>query len=238
MRVEKAIELERMFVTCINEALIYSNFIKFNKAHKVLRTGFWVTFCGTLLCQNALQRSGLLYGWHKSCNHCGSLRVCTMSQNILVILTLIYSFVVPMSLWAQAPQEVVVEGAKKEIQQESAVTLVVLSFLEWKALRVHEAQQKLEKLAQTSEASAQTGATGLGDKSIDSQKLNFNVEVALQLNIQDYFSMYLKTLTAEEFKAATQKLTAAEVHELLLAYKASLEAVKAPALRFSKADKK
>lgn len=163
-----------------------------------------------------------------------------MNQNILVyILTLTCSMFVPMPLWAQAPPETTMsESAKKETQQEPTSTLVVLSFLEWKALRVHEAQQKLEKLAQTQEASVESSSAISGDKGVDSQKLNFNVEVALQLNIQDYFSMYLKTLTPEEFKAATQKLTTVEVHELLLAYKASLEAVKAPALRFSKADKK
>lgn len=163
-----------------------------------------------------------------------------MNQNILVyILILAYSMFLPRPLWAQAQQEITAtESSKKELQQELAPALVVLSFLEWKALRVHEAQQKLEKLAQTQEASVESSAAISGDKGVDSQKLNFNVEVALQLNIQDYFSMYLKTLTPEEFKAATQKLTTVEVHELLLAYKASLEAVKAPALRFSKAEKK
>ncbi len=107
---------------------------------------------------------------------------------------------------------------------------VVLSFVEWKALRVHEAQQKLERGAKRSDfAAAETPE--------ENQKLNFNVDVALQLNVQDYFSMYLKSLSLAEFQEASKKLTSEEVTELLLAYKASLEASKAPTLKFSKSEK-
>lgn len=123
------------------------------------------------------------------------------------------------------------------IQQGGVVSApkpVVLSFVEWKSLRVHEAQQKLEQAsnAQTTQMEKFIGA----DKAVE-QKLNFNVDVALQLNIQDYFSMYLKNLSKEEFKEATKKMNQEEVSELLLAYKSSQES-KGPSLKFSKSEKR
>lgn len=117
---------------------------------------------------------------------------------------------------------------------------VVLGFLEWKSLRVHEAQQKVEQMNKTqgqaqvwqegkTAADAQAATSG----PVEEQKLNFNVDVALQLNIQDYFSMYLKNLTPEEIKEASKKLNADEVAELLVAYKNSQEKDKKLPLKFS-----
>lgn len=110
---------------------------------------------------------------------------------------------------------------------------VVLSFVEWKSLRVHEAQQKLEQKAQ-----AQVNKQGQHVEEKSAQKLNFNVDVALQLNIQDYFSMYLKTLSKEEFKEATKKMNQDEVTDLLMAYKSSQDTAKGPALKFSNSEKR
>lgn len=111
----------------------------------------------------------------------------------------------------------------------------VMSFLEWKSVRVHEAQQKLEAMSKGNPAPQvfQEGKSST-DVKPNEQKLNFNVDVALQLNIQDYFSMYLKTLTQEEFKEATKKLSPDEVAELLVAYKNSMEKEKKLPLKFSK----
>lgn len=121
----------------------------------------------------------------------------------------------------------------------SAPKPVVLSFVEWKSLRVHEAQQKLEH-ASSVQAGGQTTATEkfVGSDKATEQKLNFNVDVALQLNIQDYFSMYLKNLSKEEFKEATKKLNSEEATDLLLAYKASQETSKGTTLKFSKSEKR
>lgn len=102
----------------------------------------------------------------------------------------------------------------------------VLSFLEWKSMRVHEAQKKVEQ--------AKPNPQGSIEAKPDEQKLNFNVDVALQLTIQDYFSMYLKNLSIEEFKEATKKLVPDEYTELLLAYRNSLEKDKKIPLKFSK----
>jgi len=114
----------------------------------------------------------------------------------------------------------------------------VLSFLEWKAQRVHEAQQKLEQVNKATNPAVnwQEGKSATDPKS-NEQKLNFNVDVALQLNIQDYFSMYLKTLMPEDFKEATKKLTPDEVSELLTAYKNSLEKPNKIPLKFTKSAK-
>jgi hypothetical protein len=130
--------------------------------------------------------------------------------------------------------------------QELNVAASVQSFLEWKSARVHEAQQKLEQMTKNpnqtnvwQEGRAQTeGAEE--DSSLQrplEQKLNFNVDVALQLNIHDYFSMYLKTLNSDEFKAATKRLSDEEKTELLLAYKTAAEKEKKIPLKLSKIPK-
>lgn len=125
-------------------------------------------------------------------------------------------------------------AAGSETGVVSAAKPVVLSFVEWKSLRVHEAQQKLEQIA-----AAQVNKQGqpADEKSVE-QKLNFNVDVALQLNIQDYFSMYLKNLSKEEFKEATKKMNQDEVSDLLMAYKTSQDTAKGPSLKFSKSEKR
>lgn len=112
---------------------------------------------------------------------------------------------------------------------------VVLSFVEWKSLRVHEAQQKLEQATNTQNTQVEKF---VGADKVVEQKLNFNVDVALQLNIQDYFSMYLKNLSKEEFKEATKKMNQDEVSDLLMAYKTSQETAKGPSLKFSKSEKR
>jgi DNA-directed RNA polymerase subunit F len=114
--------------------------------------------------------------------------------------------------WAQTSAAV--------IPAETADKPSVLSFLEWKSMRVHEAQKKLEQVNKTEE-----------------QKLSFNVDVALQLTVQDYFSMYLKNLSPEEFKEAVKKLVPDESAELLMAYRNSLEKDKKVPLKFSKSPK-
>lgn len=77
----------------------------------------------------------------------------------------------------------------------------VLSFLEWKSMRVHEAQQKLETAGRAQGAPANVWQEGKPMAEVteeagrpSEQKLNFNVDVALQLNIHDYFSIYLKKI--------------------------------------------
>jgi hypothetical protein len=128
--------------------------------------------------------------------------------------------------------------------QELPAQALVQSFMEWKSSRVHEAQQKLEQMTKSGGATNvwQEGRTAQ-DAAIDEtqnpteQKLNFNIDVALQLNIHDYFSMYLKTLSPEEFKAATKKLSDEEKAELLLAYKNASEKEKKIPLKLSKIPK-
>jgi hypothetical protein len=120
----------------------------------------------------------------------------------------------------------------------------VYSFLEWKSARVHEAQQKLETLSKTQGHNQsqvwQEGKSADTNEDLaktNEQKLTFNVDVALQLNIHDYFSMYLKMLSLEEFKEATKKLTEDEKSELLIAYKNNQDKEKKLPLKFSKSPK-
>lgn len=133
------------------------------------------------------------------------------------------------------------EATKAE--PSASVKAPVFSFLEWKSLRVHEAQKKLESMGKGTPPQGTVWQEGKslseGEDSArpSEQKLNFNIDVALQLNIHDYFSMYLKTLTPEEFKEATKKLSEDEKSELLLAYKNSTEKEKKIPLKFSKIPK-
>ncbi len=125
----------------------------------------------------------------------------------------------------------------------SAEKTNVYSFLEWKSARVHEAQQKLQTVSKAQGNHSQVWQEGKSSDSTDEvgrtneQKLTFNVDVALQLNIHDYFSMYLKMLSLEEFKEASKKLTEDEKSELLLAYKNIQDKEKKLPLKFSKSPK-
>jgi hypothetical protein len=140
----------------------------------------------------------------------------------------------PAAAPLETPATVPPESAAIQGGAVSATKPVVLSFVEWKSLRVHEAQQKLEQASSTQTTQVEKF---VGSDKVVEQKLNFNVDVALQLNIQDYFSMYLKNLSKEEFKEATKKMNQEEVSELLLAYKSSQE-TKSPGLKFSKSEKR
>ncbi|MCC6138497.1 MAG: hypothetical protein IT287_07675 [Bdellovibrionaceae bacterium] len=145
----------------------------------------------------------------------------------------------PMATAPDSASAVATDAGAVQQGVVSAPKPVVLSFVEWKSLRVHEAQQKLEHAA-SSQVAGQSAPIEkfVGSDKATEQKLNFNVDVALQLNIQDYFSMYLKNLSKEEFKEATKKLNTEEATDLLLAYKASQESPKSPTLKFSKSEKR
>lgn len=155
----------------------------------------------------------------------------------MTLKTLVISLIAT-PLWAQSKDTKTQDPQAQVSTAAPAVAPTVLSFLEWKSLRVHEAQQKVEQMNKNQSASPvwQEGK-GAEAQVTDGQKLNFNVDVALQLNIQDYFSMYLKNLTPEEFKEATKKLTGDDVAELLSAYKNSLEKDKKVPLKFSRSAK-
>lgn len=169
-------------------------------------------------------------------------------KSIRIVLCLAAVVVIGVPSWAQQEvlegeaQEQIVEqtnvqsaapnaalvAVNKEPPAPSPTTSVasaegsdVLSFIEWKSSRVHEAQRKLEQLNQQG----------------NQQQLTFNVDVALQLNIQDYFSMYLKNLDKSSFRAAAKKLSDEEVSELLTAYKNHLEKGSGDGVKFSKSPK-
>lgn len=162
---------------------------------------------------------------------------CCMLNKMLLKIALISLCSNPV--WAQSKEVKTQDPQAQTTVAAPATTPAVLSFLEWKSLRVHEAQQKVEQMNKNQGTSPvwQEGKGAEAAQAADGQKLNFNVDVALQLNIQDYFSMYLKNLTQEEFKEATKKLTGEDVTELLAAYKNSLEKDKKVPLKFSRSAK-
>lgn len=153
------------------------------------------------------------------------------------IVVLLFVVMFAGSAQAQAPV-----ASQSPTATPAVAAPAVLSFLEWKSMRVHEAQQKLEAMGKGSAAQGtiwQEGKSEMEDASARAKdpKLNFNVDVALQLNVHDYFSMYLKTLTSDEFKEASKKLTEEEKTELLLAYKNSQDKEKKLPLKLSKTPK-
>ena len=173
-------------------------------------------------------------------------------QNVSLFVFIFLLFVVQNGSSQSTPQPVTSNSAPAT----GVVKKATLSFLEWKAERVAEAQQKLEQIAKSQSSGAasssqvwQEGRPSSSDGKVSSleadetlhkineQKLTFNVDVALQLNIHDYFSMYLKSLSLDEFNEATKRLTINEAGELLLAYKNSLEKEKKIPLKLSKIPK-
>lgn len=151
---------------------------------------------------------------------------------------LFYSVFQILSCMALAePAVPVAASTTPSLPAEEADKSVVLNFLEWKAQRVQEAQKKLEQVNKANSAASQWQEGKSTLETSDEQKLNFNVDVALQLNIHDYFSMYMKLLSNNEYKEASKKLSDDEKTELLLAYKNISEKEKRLPLKMSKIPK-
>ncbi len=101
----------------------------------------------------------------------------------------------------------------------------ILGFQAWKSLRVTEARASLDKL----QADLQPQAPGAkpaskfarGDQKL--QQAQFNVEIAQELTISDYFTLYVSQLKdRSSFLDAAKKLSADETADLMMAYQKQL----------------
>lgn len=54
------------------------------------------------------------------------------------------------------------------------------------------------------------------------KQLEFNLSLAQDLSVHDYFALYLKDKSRDEFQSVVQKLSPEELGELLLAYRSNL----------------
>lgn len=103
----------------------------------------------------------------------------------------------------------------------------VLGFKDWKTARVEEARQQLDKLQAdlqtTPAAKAPAAKFARGDQKL--QQAQFNVEIAQELTIGDYFNLYVSQLKdRSSFLDAAKKLSADETADLLVAYQKLLSA--------------
>lgn len=142
---------------------------------------------------------------------------------------------------AEAQGVVKTDGQSPAGQVESSV----LGFQTWKASRVEEARNVLERLTTDGQLdrlsgpdrspTPQTSAKGEAKKSqarpaakggrADQrvQQAQLNVEIAEELSVNDYFILYLSQLKSRDaFVEVARKLSPEEIADLILAYQKSL----------------
>ncbi len=101
----------------------------------------------------------------------------------------------------------------------------ISGFQGWKSARVEEARKNLDKLQADLQApmKAPPSKFGRGDQKL--QQAQFNVEIAQELTISDYFTLYVSQLKdRSSFLDAAKKLTAEETADLMMAYQKQLSA--------------
>ncbi len=100
----------------------------------------------------------------------------------------------------------------------------VMSFQEWKKLKVGEAQvQSTQVLTETKSLASTTSIPKAGKApKIEASKLA--LEIAQELTIDDYFALYLSQFKDKsDFSEAAKKLTASEMGDLLLTLKNTMD---------------
>ncbi len=102
----------------------------------------------------------------------------------------------------------------------------VISFQDWKKLKINEAQiQSLP--TETSRAAAANIAKANKSQKLEASKLA--LQIAQELTIEDYFALYLSQFKDRaDFVEAAKKLNATEMGDLLLILKSSLGRPSAP----------
>jgi len=106
----------------------------------------------------------------------------------------------------------------------------VLGFREWKAEKIQGAFQSVMALRVKAQKAHSDGQRALYDQLLkDMSQLNWNLEVARDLSVNDYFVLYLSQVSHKDrYQLAASKLQPTEMAELMRAYADSLE-VQAPA---------
>lgn len=123
----------------------------------------------------------------------------------------------------------------------------VMGFQAWKASRIDEAKVQIERLQAEAGADKATGDRGPGEKNplvkgadgkpiakdrfqknqrADQrlQQAQLNLEIAQELNVNDYFVLYLSRFKERSaFQEAARKLSVEEAADLMIAYQKSLD---------------
>ncbi len=161
---------------------------------------------------------------------------------LILALNSMVAMATPESL--ESSNEITEAGASKE----TIIFNNLLGFQEWKAKRVLEARNNLDKFKAPPKASEERVSAeddsisvekpvekpessslssgepdiALNRKAEELRQLEFNLEIAQGLTIHDYFALYLKDKSKKQVEQVIDKLTADELSELLLAYRTSL----------------
>ena len=108
----------------------------------------------------------------------------------------------------------------------------IQSFKEWKAEKINEIMNQAVTMKNMVLKIKATGPVkNLPPLERQLSQLNWNLEVAQDLSVTDYFILYLSQQPqADRFKLAAQKLTATEVADLMAAYAQSLNSAPASGL--------
>ncbi len=97
----------------------------------------------------------------------------------------------------------------------------MMSYKEWKSLKIEQAQKKLAKTLKKSSFTKRTAESNQLNR-----ELRSNLEIAKQLSAADYFNLYLSPQLSEGKKAdakALKSLTPAQIAEILSSYAAQLK---------------
>lgn len=106
-------------------------------------------------------------------------------------------------------------GARAEINLSG-----VLGFQAWKSARVDDAKQQLEK-AQSLTVDTKKGPQDPARRRL--QQAQLNLEIIQELNITDYFALYVTQLKdRSSFLDAAKKLSTDETADLMMAYQKTL----------------
>ncbi|HVK62173.1 MAG TPA: hypothetical protein VM432_11510 [Bdellovibrionales bacterium] len=123
-------------------------------------------------------------------------------------------------------------------QAEISQDVGVLGFQAWKATRVEEAKQQLEKVKvenppktdlkpQQPQSAARQQKFARVDQRLSQAQLN--LEIAEDFSVNDYFVLYLNQFKDRSaFIEAAQKLNSQEAADLMMAYQKHLAAAAAP----------
>ncbi len=110
------------------------------------------------------------------------------------------------------------------ISFQASANSKIHSFKEWKGEKIQNAiVQTMQVRAQLLKAKANSSLLQKTSLEKQLEQTMWHLDIAKELSVTDYFVMYLSPLTApDRFQIAAQKLSTAEIAELMRAYAAEL----------------
>ena len=106
----------------------------------------------------------------------------------------------------------------------------ILSYKEWKGEKIQAAiVQTMQVRGQLLKAKADSNILQRSSLEKQLEQTMWHLDIAKELSVTDYFVMYLSPLsTPDRFQIAAQKLSTAEIAELMKAYAAELNSANPP----------